>query len=210
MVLAMEQRPADLSSRLLDAAVELLGRSGGIGTVRVNGGSMRPTLQAGQRLAVQFGPRREHRGDMLVFRQADYMAVHRLLGRSRRNGRTYLRTRGDAVPRLDPPVFRESIVGRVIAIEADDGWRGTRGPLARAYGKAVALHDYFWAGVHVAAGAVGGARRQRLQSRLGRVDRRLLRKVHGLLFRACHRRVPPPDVPAEAARDPAVDAPSAE
>ena len=72
-----------LSTELVLAAVELMGRVGRDGTVRVEGESMRPALRPGQRLAVDFAPERLARGDVLVFRQGDALLVHRMLWRSR-------------------------------------------------------------------------------------------------------------------------------
>jgi hypothetical protein len=193
-----------LSTELVLAAVELMGRVGRDGTVRVEGESMRPALRPGQRLAVDFAPERLARGDVLVFRQGDALLVHRMLWRSRAlEGRVRLRTRGDGVPDLDPPVDLDRVVGRVVAFEDDGSWRSARSRLARIYAWSVALHDIVWAGL--------GSLFRRVDHRLGRwripwrfrpwvrvVDRGALRWVHRLLFERMHPRVSLPETDAGA------------
>jgi hypothetical protein len=180
------------------AAVELLGRAGRHGTVCVRGESMRPTLRPGQRLAVEFSPEAPRTGDLLLFRQGDQLLVHRLLGAARPlRGRRRLRTRGDGVPTLDPPLDLDRIVGRVVAVEDGAAWRSTRRRTARAYAWLLARHDLFWAAVGAIARAIDrrSARRPwvpRLCPLVAAVDRRLLRGVHRALFHFAHARVPRP------------------
>ena len=77
-----------LEVRLLDAAVDLMGRAGRGGRVQVVGESMRPTLAPGDVLAVDFSPGTPRRGDLLLFRLAGVdencflvgHQVHRLAG----------------------------------------------------------------------------------------------------------------------------------
>lgn len=177
---------------LLDAAVELLGRSARGGAVRVRGESMRPMLHPGQRLAVEFSPDRLDRGDLLLFRQGDCLLLHRLIGRARpHEGQPRLRTRGDGARVLDPPLAPELVVGRVVALEDGSRWRSTRGPAARRYARCVAWHDLSWSGLAVPASVVDG-----LLSRLGlpalfrpavtALDHWVLGRVHGLAFRGSH------------------------
>src|SRR5262249_55860217 len=87
-------QPEDVDSRVGDVA-ELLVRSGGEGTITIRGESMVPTLAAGCAVRVRFGARKPRFGDLIVFRQANYLAVHRYLGPARSGGRPRLRTRGD-------------------------------------------------------------------------------------------------------------------
>lgn len=197
----MKSPPSELPAEVLDAAVELMGRGGRGGTVRVQGQSMLPTLRPGELLAVRFGSQRSRTGDLLLFRQADYLVVHRLLGPARRRGGARrLRTRGDGVLGLDPPVDPARIVGRAIAVKRAEQWRGFESLGARLYARGLAWHDLFWAATGVAAYFVDRVlRRLRLPRGLirgvGAVDRWLLQRVHGLLFERLH---PPVAPPAEA------------
>jgi hypothetical protein len=194
----MTRSSAESPQELLDAAVELLGKSGRSGTFRVQGDSMVPTLRPGRRFAVEFEPERLWPGMLLLYRQVDYLVVHRLLGDSRRrDGRSGYRTRGDGRIALDPTLDAERIVGRVVAVEGDGAWWSLDGAGARLYARLMAWHALFWA-------AVGAVARlcDRVPRRLGFgtplvalaawIDRVLLRLVHGLGFRLCHARVPPP------------------
>jgi hypothetical protein len=193
------QTDPKLRAELVLAAVELMGRAGRRGTVLVQGESMRPTLRPGQLLAVEFSPDVTARGDMLVFRQGDALLVHRLLGPAPPlEGRPRLRTRGDGVLELDPPVDLDRVVARVVAFKDGERWRSTRHRAARAYAWCLAWHNLFWAAV--------GAVLRRLEYRLKRskfglrlrptaraVDRRLLRWVHRLLSKPMHRPVAKPE-----------------
>jgi hypothetical protein len=194
-----------LPPQLLDALVQLLGESGRGGKVRVLGTSMTPTLREGETLEVEFAPGPLRRGDVLVFRQADYLVVHRLLGRARMgDGRPCLRTRGDGRVALDPPLETKRVVGRVVAVERDGTWRSLRGRGARAYALALAIHDLAWAALAslVARRADRALRAAGLSAPLhgwtAAADRSVLRVVHALLFDAVHPRIPEPT--SEAAR----------
>ena len=135
-------------TELVLAAVDLMGRAGRRGTVRVRGESMQPTLRAGQLLAVEFAPERLARGDMLIFRQGDLLLVHRLLGPARPiEGRPRLRTRGDGTLSLDPPVDLDRVIGRVVALADGESWRTTRDRPARVYAWCLAWHALFWVAV---------------------------------------------------------------
>jgi hypothetical protein len=184
---------------ILKAAAELLGRDGRAGTVRIRGTSMAPMLHPDQRVAVAFDGAEPRRGDLLLFRQADYLAVHRMLGAARPgpDGELRLRTRGDGQVGLDPPLNPADVLGRVTAIETDGGWRSLDGTLAGIYARCIARHDLFWAGVGVCARTVdrrlGRDRSEGLLSRwVSRSDRGLLTMTHVLLFRVCHPRVAGP------------------
>ena len=183
--------------RLQDEAVDLMSRMDR-GTLPVCGESMRPTLRPGHVLAVEFSPSSLQRGDLLLFRQADYLVVHRLLGNARAGGsRPSLRTRGDGVTNLDPPLERSRVVGRAIAVQVEDGWRGLRGRRARVYAWALALHDLAWAALGVLAArfdrlARGAGGSLSLSSLVRASDRQLLHLVHWLLFSLVHPRIESP------------------
>ena len=61
-----------MTLEMLDAAVVLLGKTGGEGVVRLTGRSMLPTLKAGQRLSVGFHAGGPGRGRLHPDGQYDY------------------------------------------------------------------------------------------------------------------------------------------
>jgi hypothetical protein len=189
----VEAEGAGLRPEVLLAAVDLMGREGRRGAVRVQGQSMRPTLAPQQLLAVEFGPERLRRGDMLIFQQGTALLVHRLLWRrGSARGPHLLRTRGDGTTTFDPPLAPGAVVGRVVALQDGAGWRSTRCRRARAYASCVAWHDLLWGAAGVLLRRVeqrlrGPARGPSpLRRALVATDRALLRGVHRLLFRPAH------------------------
>jgi hypothetical protein len=188
----MDPPLSQLTPEWLDAAVELMGRAGRAGTVRVQGRSMLPTLVEGQQLAVDFQPERLATGDMLIFRQHGHLVVHRFLGGCRfPDGRPGLRTRGDGCHGFDPHVHRSQVIGRVTAFRLDGEWRSTRTLRGRVYGKLVAWHDLFWSVSGLATGRlVRGLSRLGIRVPLVRwvasADRRLLGIAHRVLFVGVH------------------------
>ncbi len=186
-------------TELVLAAVDLMGRAGRRGTVRVRGESMQPTLRPGQLLAVEFAPERLARGDMLIFRQGDLLLVHRLLGPARPiHGRPRLRTRGDGALTLDPPVDLDRVVGRVVALADGEHWRTTRDRPARAYAWCLAWHDLFWAVAATVSQRVDGRLRGlrirwRLRPVVARVEHWLLLRAHRTFFDRLHSDVPRPE-----------------
>ncbi len=188
-----------LPPNLLDAAVSMMGRAGRLGAVRVLGESMRPTLGSGDLLAVDFAAGEPRRGDLVVYRQADYLTVHRCLGRARfPDGRPCLRTRGDGCLALDPPVAPERVVGLAVAVRRAGAWRRLDRAPARAYAVALAGHALAWAALAVLASrtidrALARLGAPRLAGRFAAaLDRRLLRLADRLLFSRVHRAAPPP------------------
>ena len=188
-----------LGSPLLDAAVALMGNAGRLGIVRVLGESMRPTLPPDSLLCVDFAPAGLRRGDLLLFRQGEYLAVHRLLFRSTdREGSPCLRTRGDNVLALDPPVDPARVIGRVTAMRRDGVWRDLLTRPARLYAALLAFHDFFWTGSSVVADrTLDRAFRVlhlpfSLRRTIVRLDGALLRAADRLFFDAIHAQVPPP------------------
>lgn len=202
----------ELGVRLLDTAVELMGRTGARGTLRVRGESMTPTLRPGDLVAVDFSQVSLRRGDILLFRQVDYLTVHRLLGTARLpDGGPCLRTRGDGRHRLDPALDRSRVHGRVFAVLKEGGWRDMRSGTARFYAQALALHDLAWAGAGVLAARFDrlvGLRGERrfLEAVTAFVDQKLLGLVHRVLFSLAHSQIDSPegldDVPGEEPRRP--------
>jgi len=182
-----------LSVEQLDAAMGLMGREGRRVVLPMRGESMLPMLRAGQLIAVDLSPFEPELGDLLLFRQQDYLVVHRFLGpASREDGSPAFRTRGDGLPGLDPAVERARVRGRVRAIEDRGRWWSLEGGGARAWALAVALHDLCWAGAAVVAGRADGLLRRvglrlAVQTWVVRTDRALLGLAHRLLFPAFHR-----------------------
>lgn len=194
------------STEWLDAAVELMGRAGRHGILVVQGISMKPTFRPGRKFEADFKTGRIMPGDVLLFRQEGTLVVHRFLGRVKtRSNKLCLRTRGDGIPTLDPPLFDCDVVGRAVALERDDGWRSLEGRGARFYAVLVSLHDHFWAALAVIAGRFdswAGSRGWNISSRptVIRFDRLLLRSVDRGLFNLFHRRAEPTDLAGEQTR----------
>ena len=159
-----------------------------------------PSERCGSPLLVDFSPRRRRVGDILLFRQGGVLVVHRFLGRvrSRRAG-PCLRTRGDGRPDLDPPVFDRDVVGRVVAVRRDGGWRTLRGPLPALYARMIAWHDHVWSGAAWLAGKLDRRLPAAfLRRTVARLDHRSLRVADAVLFRLAHRSIPPPSEVATA------------
>ena len=182
----------DGGERWIGEAVELLTTEGGesLFRVRESDHSMQPTLEPGTRLLVRFRTAPLRRGDLVLFRQADYLVIHRLLGQARSpDGRPCLRTRGDWTPGVDPPLAPADVVGRAVTVETRHGWRSLEGARARTYALGAALHDLFWAGVGVVVDRAGLHPVRPLVTAL---DRGLLRVAHLAAFRLLHPRVEAP------------------
>ena len=201
--------PRDRRVELLAAAVDLLGDGSAAGIpVRDGDVSMKPTLVAGQLLWVEFAAPDLRPGDVLLFRQQDYLVVHRLLGRSRfPDGRPSLRTRGDGWNGLDPHLDPDKVVGRVVAARDGLGWWDLRRTGARAYARTLAWHNLFWAAAGSGAGFVDRVVLRRpargpLRATIAALDRGLLALAHALCFRLAHSR-------REAPRDAGTEPPAA-
>lgn len=155
---------------------------------------MLPTLGDGQRIAVELGSAPPERGDLLLYRQLDYLVVHRMLGSARlAGGGPGLRTRGDGKPGLDPPLDPKRVLGRVVALEARGEWWDLDASGARLYAIAAALHDLFWAVASHVGSKVDDLLselriRGGLRERVFRADRWLLKQAHRSLFFVLHRR----------------------
>ncbi len=167
-------------------AVALLGRTGEEAWVPVVGDSMRPLLDDGDRVAIRPGAFRPRIGELAIFRQADYVVLHRVLGRVRGAGEEGpYRARGDGRSRLDPPVAAGAILARAVAIETRSGRFRLDTPRARLYAVAVGFHALAWGGLAAALRPLGA------EDALARFDRAFLVLAHALFFRLLHRRLAP-------------------
>lgn len=172
-----------------DLALDLLLDENGSAVVPIAEGdrSMLPHLAGGDAvLAVAATDPRA--GDLVLYRQQDYWVVHRCLGRV--DGAAF-RTRGDGRNVLDPPLAREQVRGRVIAVRRGGRWRSLEGGPARAYARLVGWHDLVWAGSGVLAGRIG------LGRAVAAVDAAVLRVIAPLLFPLLHRRIDLPGAPPD-------------
>jgi hypothetical protein len=148
--------------------------------------SMIPLLRGGDAVLASpwSGPPRS--GELLVFRQQDYLVVHRCLGRARTSdGSPCLRTRGDARSELDPPVLAERVVARVRAVRRAGVWRSLDGPAPRLHGRLVAWHALFWSASAIVLGRIG------FRPAAAAVDRGLLAIAVPWTFPVFHRRLAP-------------------
>jgi putative nucleotidyltransferase-like protein/peptidase S24-like protein len=100
-----------------DRWIEGAWRDGRLGAVwlTLKGGSMAPAVRDGDRLLVapldSHEPPRE--GEIVIAKRAGRFVAHRLVA----TGREAVVTRGDACARDDPPLPREHILARVVAID---------------------------------------------------------------------------------------------
>jgi len=192
----MTTPPLNLRPEVLDAAVELMGQAGRHADLPVEGESMSPNLPDGSRIHVLLRPpSRPRMGDVLVFRQADSLVVHRYLCRVRRDGREWLRTRGDGKINFDPFVDPERVLGKVLAFTYQGQRWELGGALARFYAVKIALHDLFWGflgrltrGIDASLEPPDGP--GRCTGWAHAMDAYLLSLVHRIVFPLLHRRSP--------------------
>lgn len=100
-------------------AGELL-REGRTVRVMVGGDSMRPTLQPGDIVSIEPLSVEPRLGDVVLCTHENTCWLHRVIWKGKGG---VVRTQGDALRSLDPPVTRAEMVGRVVRIERkhDDG-----------------------------------------------------------------------------------------
>lgn len=91
-------------------------RSSGKLRLGVTGWSMLPTLWPGDTLIIeQTDSSAVSPGDIVLFAREQRFFVHRMTANSL--AERGIRTRGDAMPRMDPPVSDRELLGRVVSIE---------------------------------------------------------------------------------------------
>ncbi len=101
-----------------ELATEVLQTSGKL-TLQVTGWSMLPTIFPGDTLIVERCSAASTReGDIVLVSRDGRIFVHRLLEKTCESERSSsIRTRGDSMPTIDPPVKEQQLLGRVAAIE---------------------------------------------------------------------------------------------
>lgn len=113
----------------------------------IQGQSMWPFLQEGDRILVAHGASEIRAGDVILMAYpgpADggtRLVAHRLLRRQRRGDTIIFQTKGDSRRRPDPPLPASALAGKVIAVARGGRVRRVDGPLWRALGWFLA-----WAG----------------------------------------------------------------
>ncbi|HXG59138.1 MAG TPA: S26 family signal peptidase [Thermoanaerobaculia bacterium] len=103
--------------------------------VAFGGVSMLPTIAPGQRLRLRCDTGSLQVGDVIAFLRHDRLFVHRIVAIVR--GGEWLLTRGDAHPVPDPPLRRDSVIGRILAEPVSPHPRPTRA--AAAIARSIAL-----------------------------------------------------------------------
>lgn len=182
---------------LSDDALGLLIASGRTAVLPVREGdrSMAPLLRGGDAVAAAAGGPRG-RGDLLVFRQQDYLVVHRFLGRARtRDGAACLRTRGDGRNVLDPPLDPGRVRARVSAVRRGGRWRSLDGPGAAVFRTLMAWHGLAWSATGMLARPFGLARI------VAALDRAVLSVGVPVVFPLLHRSAAPPSSEGPAKPD---------
>ena len=110
--------PSESHSLRCELATEILQTSGKL-TLQVTGWSMLPTIFPGDTLIIErCSAASTCEGDIVLVSRDGRLFVHRLLEKTRESDRSSsIRTRGDSMPTIDPPVTEEQLMGRVSAIE---------------------------------------------------------------------------------------------
>lgn len=103
---------------LKDTLLALL-HEGKIIKIRADGYSMFPVIKPGSEVFIQpFTPKENPEpGDIIAWKRESGIVVHRLACIIKTSEKVIFLTRGDSCLRTDPPVARESILGKVIRVE---------------------------------------------------------------------------------------------
>lgn len=186
--------------RVLGAALRLWHRDGKIGTLPVEGRSMAPTFRGRSRIwFLPLEGRSARRGEMLLYRQAGLLVVHRVIRRL--PGPAY-RTKGDGRPTFDYELVpAETIVGRVVAFEREGRPCSAEGRRPRLYARIMALLSEMAGLASRGAGRVdlllgrlaGGRSLRPVRWLVAVADRLAVLTLDRLLFRLCHPTWSPPE-----------------
>jgi hypothetical protein len=126
------------------------------------GPSMRPLIEHGDELLVDFGARPTARGEIVVVADGERIVAHRLVTWDDRDGTRRIRAKGDAERFADDPLPESAVLGIVRAIRAGFSGRESRRGLAGRLAAAIAATS--WA-----------------TDRLLRANRRVTRRLPGPL-----------------------------
>jgi signal peptidase I len=86
-------------------------------SVKVHGGSMGPFIGDGDIIITKkVDPKAMVRGEVILYRRREKYCAHRIIRKSKENGKTVFITKGDRLYHLDAPVDEEQILGKVIAV----------------------------------------------------------------------------------------------
>ena len=96
----------------IELAAEVLDRFGS-GRLQVQGSSMLPSLRPGDEVELRSPSQQIEVGDVVAYRRADRLFVHRVV---ERNCRGELVTRGDTLPQADAPVSESELLGVVSSV----------------------------------------------------------------------------------------------
>jgi signal peptidase I len=96
---------------------EVLASSGTL-RLRVTGSSMLPTVWPGNTLLIERANSEDvSEGDIVLFGRDRRLFVHRVVRKITEDSK--ILTRGDAMPRLDPPVVDRDLMGKVVFIQRE-------------------------------------------------------------------------------------------
>ena len=130
--MAAAPTPESVQGELLAETVRLHGKA----RLRVQGTSMLPSLRPGDVLLVERRATAEvEEGAIILYAREQRLFAHRVLKKETRAGRCSLVVRGDRLPRPDPPVLPEQLLGEVTRVERG----GTSFAPARRAGWAASL-----------------------------------------------------------------------
>jgi len=97
-------------------AAEVVSSFGGV-CLRVTGTSMLPSVWPGDILTICRADMAAVRpGQIVLFTCKGWLLAHRVVAKVGCPGEQFLITRGDSLPRVDPPVSREELLGTVTSI----------------------------------------------------------------------------------------------
>lgn len=83
-------------------------------------GSMAPMMQIGDRVLVKrVAPKQIHFGDVIVFKEADKLITHRVIGKRVTNPNIIFLQKGDSNT-VATGIFAESVIGKVACIRKGD------------------------------------------------------------------------------------------